>query len=84
MDDKVIELLVEIKGEVGEVKGLLAAAAGAAVIVNDRINRAADNMGKVEGRVSKLEQSKYWLLGWSAGVAAIFGLVPQLFALLRP
>ena len=81
---EIITLLVEIKGEVGEVKGLLAASAGAAKIVNSRLDRASDTVDAVEARVSKLEQYRYWLLGASASVAAIFGLLPHLINFLHP
>jgi len=77
MDEKLFELLVEIKGEVGEIKGLVAAATIAAAASNSRIE-------KIETRTADLESKRNWAIGAAAGVGATFGLVPHLLTFLHP
>lgn len=86
---ELMKVLLDIKGDVGEVKGGLHAhraefaeekihARTTEMIHNERIGkmeaRTDERFGKGEGRIGKLENRQYWMSGVGTALGALAGI----------
>ena len=67
-DDTIIEHLLDIKGDIGQIKGHLVSLNGSVARHEETINK---NVDKIQG----LNKKQYWILGIGTGVVFILGIL---------